>query len=78
MSNVLEVVQVVAVLLMVTPLVIAAVFALRRSSRKIDQILREECGQDTPVPEVHSSTAARPVGQTIGAPTRSAGGSPTV
>jgi hypothetical protein len=48
MSVVLAVVQAAAAVMLLVPLVIVAVCALRRAGRKVDQILLEECGPDVP------------------------------
>ena len=74
MVDVLAIVQVVAVLLLVAPLVVVAACALRRSGRKIDQIIQEECGRDVPIPDARPATPARTEGRATGPSTRAAGG----
>jgi hypothetical protein len=60
MSVVLAVVQVTAALLLSVPLIVAAVHALRRADRKIDQILREECVPVSSTPETPPGRVIRP------------------
>ena len=74
MMDVLAIVQVVAALLLLVPLVVVVACALRRSGRKIDQIIQEECGRDAPIPEARSATPARAEGRVAGPSTRAAGG----
>jgi hypothetical protein len=74
MVDVLAIVQVVAALLLLVPLVVVAACALRRSGRKIDQIIQEECGRDAPIPDARSATPARTEGRVARPSTRTAGG----
>lgn len=75
MSVVLAVAQVAAALLLVVPLVLAVLSALRRANRKIDRILREECEPEPSAPEAGS--ADREVRPATGPSARSAGNSRT-
>jgi hypothetical protein len=75
MSVVLSVVQAAAALLLLVPLLIAAVCALRRANRKIDLILQEECGQEASIPEARTPVPAPDVRHATGPSARSTGGS---
>ncbi|HEX6351450.1 hypothetical protein [Actinophytocola sp.] len=70
MSVVLAVVQVTAAVLLSVPLVIAAVHALRRADRQIDDILREECEPVPSSPEIPSTPPGRVIRPAGGASAR--------
>jgi hypothetical protein len=68
MSIVLTVVQVTAGLLLLAPLVVVAGHALRRADRKIEKILREECGPDTPTSQTPAEAPGHVIRHAAGEP----------
>jgi hypothetical protein len=68
MSIVLTVVQVTAGLMLLVPLVVVAADALRRADRRIDRILREECGPDTATSETPAEAPGRVIRHAAGGP----------